>query len=102
MVFYCISLLYTVLALVAIIRTWDRLFKCQKFKNKDPMKVWRGFYGFLWIYIALNLALYWTYFGEFVDNDVSQSSSLGLLLFYIPAILTSLSYALLYYQMIDM
>ena len=51
----------------------------------------------MWIYITGNLALYWTYFAEFVDKNYEEDSSLGLLLFYVPAILTSLSYALLYY-----
>ena len=69
MVFFAVGVLYGMLAIVAFCRTWDRLFKCEKFKNKPPMRVWRAFYAFMWIYISLNNALYWTYFVEFVNHE---------------------------------
>ena len=62
MVFFAVALLYALIGLVVVSRTWERLFKCKKYKNKPPMQVWRAFYAFMWIYIALNNALYWTYF----------------------------------------
>ena len=103
MVFYTVGLLYTLLALIAVFRTWERLFKCQKYKNKQPMRIWRAFYAFMWVYIALNLSLYWTYFAEFVNHESTKSETKlrgllkGVILSYTPVILSSLSYALLYF-----
>ena len=102
MVFFAVGLLYALLAFVCVCRTWERLFKCQKYKNKPPMRVWRAFYAFMWIYIGLSSALYWTYFAEFVNPPASASGHLRELfryvaLSYTPVILSSLSYSLLYY-----
>ena len=67
------------------------------------MRIWRAFYAFMWIYIFLNNALYWTYFVEFVYNqDTTPDTHLrqlwrGVALMWSPVILTCLSYTLLYY-----
>ena len=102
MVFYAVALLYSILAMVVVCRTWERLFKCQKYINKQPMRIWRTFYAFMWIYIALNLTLYWTAYGEYVDHeekDYTEKEAIVryVVLSYVPVILSSLSYTLLYY-----
>ena len=102
MAFFAVGLLYALLAFVCVCRTWERLFKCKKYENKPPMRVWRAFYAFMWCYIALNSALYWIYFAEFVNPPDAASSDLRELLRYIalsytPLILSVLSYSLLYY-----
>ena len=68
------------------------------------MQVFRAFYGTLWIQMVLNCALYWVLFaGQAGREDATKASGFkSVVLIFIPTILMSLDFALMYFQLEEM
>lgn len=69
------------------------------------MKIFRAFYGSLWIQMILNSALYWVLFANQINDSEEAKHAEGLkgvILIFLPTILMSLDYALMYLALDDM
>jgi len=64
LLFFVFAVIYLLFLAVAAFRTSIQLFSVQKFPNTRPMKVFRIFYGSIWVQAALNSALYWILFAN--------------------------------------
>jgi len=49
LLYFVVALIYLVFLLMLIVRTSVPLFSCKQYPNKFQMKVFRAFYGSLWI-----------------------------------------------------
>ena len=94
-----------------IFRTTVPMFNCRKFPNTKEMKAFRAFYGTLWISTVLNSALYWVLFAEQAnenydpidpEEDPEAAGLKSVILIFIPTIIMSLDYTLLYLQLEEM
>ena len=68
------------------------------------MKIFRAFYGSLWIQMILNSALYWVLFANQINDSEAKHAEgfKGVILIFLPTILMSLDYALMYLALDDM
>ena len=49
LLFFVVALIYLCFLVVVIVRTALPIFSCKRFPNTKHMKVFRGFYGSLWV-----------------------------------------------------
>ena len=68
LLFFVSALIYLCFLFVLICRTAYPIFSCKSYPNNMNMKVFRAFYGSLWLQTILNSALYWVLFG-YQAND---------------------------------
>ena len=104
LLFFVVALIYLCFLFMLIIRTAVPIFSTKRYPNTRHMKVFRAFYGALWIQTVLNSALYWVLFanqaGERTRGTDQGFKSVALI--FMPTILMSLDYALMYLQLEDM
>lgn len=102
LLFFVVALIQICFLFVLICRTAVPIFSCAKYPNKRPMQIFRAFYGSLWIQTFLNSVLYWVLFGfQAQQKGEEQPSSdtegfKSVVLIFLPTILMSLDYALIY------
>lgn len=102
LLFFVVALIYLCFLLVLICRTAVPIFSAKRYPNKIPMQVFRAFYGSLWIQTVLNSALYWVLFANMANNKEitpggdKTSGFKSVVLIFLPTILMSLNYALMY------
>ena len=70
LLFFVVALIYLCFLFVLICRTAVPMFSVKRYPNNRRMKIFRAFYGTLWIQTVLNSALYWVLFGN-QANDTS-------------------------------
>lgn len=63
LLFFVVALIYLGYFIIVIVRTCKPLFGCTAYGNSRPMKVFRVFYGMIWVQMFLNSILYWVLFG---------------------------------------
>ena len=106
LLFFVVAIMYLVQMIIVVWRTAWITFDWKKYPNERPMKVFRAFYGSLAVQTILNSALYWVLFNNQVqDNKPAEETDSGyksVVLIYIPSILMSFNYALIYLQLEDM
>ena len=49
LLFFVVAIIYVLFLVVLIVRTAVPLFSCRQYPNTKQMKVFRAFYGSLWI-----------------------------------------------------
>ena len=106
LLFFVVALIQICFLIVLICRTVIPIFSCAKYPNERPMQIFRAFYGSLWIQTFLNSVLYWVLFGfQAGKGDVPGEDDEGfksVVLIFLPTVLMSLDYALIYLQLDDM
>lgn len=70
LLFFVVALIYLCFLVALVYRTANFIFNCKKYPNEIPMKIFRAFYGSLWIQMVLDSALYWVLFA----NQANESS----------------------------
>ena len=99
LLFFVVAIIYLCFLVVLIFRTAVPIFSCKRYPNKMHMKIFRAFYGSLWIQFVLNSSLYWVLFVNVANNDTTPAPDEGykaVVLIFIPTILMSLDYAVMY------
>ena len=106
LLFFVVALIYLCFLVILIVRTVVPIFSVKQYPNKRQMQIFRAFYGSLWLQTILNSALYWVLFANQVKEESAKSKAnngLGsVILIFIPTVLMSLDYALIYVQLEDM
>ena len=64
LLFFVVAIIYLLFLLVLVVRTAIPMFDCKNYVNDKQMKIFRAFYGSLWIQMILNSALYWVLFAN--------------------------------------
>ena len=64
LLFFVVSIIYLCFFVGLILRTAVPMFSCKKYPNDRAMKLFRAFYGAIWIQTMINGILYWVMFGE--------------------------------------
>ena len=107
LLFFVVAVIYLLIFCLLVFRSSVQLFSVKKFPNTRPMKVFRSFYGSLLIQAILNSSLYWVLFANQARDKGKVQEEVGhgyksAVLIYVPSILMSVNYALLYLQLDDM
>lgn len=101
-ILYVLALLYTILFVVAVWRTYKQVFKNKPYPN---YRVFKWFYVILWIQLLLTATLNWVLALKLYNTgeEATKEETLEVILFvYAPSIMMVITYTLLYYQMIHM
>lgn len=99
MVLFVLGTVYTLMFYLGLQNTGKRLFKFWSEKNSIYMKIFTAFYICVLLQISVTCLLYWIYFGQFLSNpDNSNIVTSAVALIFLPTILMTISYSLLYYQ----
>lgn len=99
LLFFVVAIIYMLFLVALIARTAIPTFSCARYPNTRQMKVFRAYYGSLWIQMVLNSALYWVLFANEIGSKTPAQKGKGfksVVLIFIPTILMSLDYALMY------
>ena len=103
LLFFVSAVVYLFLMLVLMYRTSIPLFAVKKYPNTHNMRVFRAFYGFLWIATILSMIMYWVLFNHQAVSDRkpddNTSGFTSVVLIFCPFILQGISYSLLYMQL---
>lgn len=103
LLFFVVACIYLCFLAVLVLRTAVPIFSTAQFPNTRRMQVFRAFYGSLWVQTVLNSALYWVLFANQASEvDESTTGFKSVVLIFMPSILMSLNYALMYLQLEDM
>lgn len=106
LLFFVFAVIYLLFLAVAAFRTSVPLFSVKKFPNTRPMKIFRIFYGSIWAQTILNSSLYWVLFANQArENGQPKPEGYGyksVVLIFVPTILMTFNYSLLYLQLEDM
>ena len=107
LLFFVVAVIWLLFLIQLIIRTSSKLFSVKKYPNDKSMKVFRAFYGSLWAQAILNGALYWVLFANQANEASTHPKEKGdgyksVVLIFVPSILMSVNYALLYLQLEEM
>ena len=105
LLFFVVAIIYLCMLVVLICRTAQMIFSCKNYSNQRRMQVFRAFYGSLWVQTVLNCALYWVLFGNqagATDPTAKHEGFKAVVLIFVPTILMSLDFALMYLQLEDM
>ena len=99
LLFFVVAIIYMLFLVVLVFRTAVQIFSCTQFPNTKQMKIFRAYYGSLWIQMVLNSALYWVLFANEIGDGTPAKNGKGfksVVLIFIPTILMSLDFALMY------
>lgn len=104
LLFFVVAIIYICFLAVLICRTAVRIFSTKQFPNTRRMQVFRAFYGSLWVITLLNSALYWVLFANQAKDRATDNTTgfKSVVLIFLPSILMSLNYSLMYLQLEDM
>ena len=105
LLFFVVAIIYLLFLLVLIVRSAFPIFSCSQYPNNKQMKIFRAFYGSLWLQMILNSALYWVLFANEINDSGEAKHNEGfksVVLVFLPTILMSLDYALMYFALDDM
>ena len=105
LLFFVVAVIWLCFLIVMLLRTSIALFSVKRYPNTYSMKIFRAFYGSLWIQAILNGALYWVLFANQANQKGPRQGSDGyksVVLIFVPSILMSFNYAVLYLQLEDM
>lgn len=97
LLFFVVAIIYICFLVVLILRTAIQIFSKKQFPNTRRMQVFRAFYGSLWFQTLLNSALYWVLFANQASDTAGSTTGFkSVTLIFMPSILMSLNYALMY------
>ena len=103
LLFFVVAIIYICFLVVLIVRTVVQIFSAKRFPNTRQMQVFRAFYGSLWVSALLNSALYWVLFANQAQDTTQGTTGFkSVVLIFIPSVLMSLNYALMYLQLENM